>query len=758
MALVYLTIAWLAGILVAERVGGLWWAWLALGGAALIGLGLARKSATWRLACGLTLAFALGAARYSAGVPHFDADDLATYNDSGFVTVEGLIVDAPDPRDTHVNLRVRAEKLALDDAPAFDVSGLALVQAPRVGVYRYGDPLRVIGQIETPPVFEDFSYRDYLARQGVHSTIRYAQVEVIGERRGSPIRRATLDFRTHAAEVIARLLPDPEASLLAGILLGDESGIAPDVRDDFNATGATHIIAISGANLAILAGVLMGVANRLVKPTPAAVVTIVGIFVYSAFVGGDAAVVRAAIMATLGIVAARLRRQTFALASLAFAALAMTAVNPFTLWDAGFLLSFLATLGLVLYTQPLEALLERGLALVLPGQAAARVVGFISEAFIVTVAAQITTTPIIALLFGRLSLVSLPVNFLIVPAQAPLMILGGLAVLVALIAWPVGQLIAWIDWLFLAYTVEVVRLFARLPFASFNVDISPPVVWLVYGLMFGLTAVAAQPEEERKGWWERFRRLLGVKALAAAGLLLSALALVAAISAPDGRLHVWFLDVGDGQAALIQTPSGRHILVDAGGSGRALRSGLGEAMPFWARRLDLVILTRSGESTTGGLADALRRYRAEAIIFDGVRGDSDVERALWAELDAEGVPLVAASAGTQVRVEDGVTLGVLGSQDGPLALMLTYGDTRILLAGSLGEEDQAALIAGEGLLNAAVLQIPTRSAESETGAAFVAAVGPQIAVGSGGAETYNPARDGTIHIISDGRRVWARTR
>jgi beta-lactamase superfamily II metal-dependent hydrolase len=90
--------------------------------------------------------------------------------------------------------------------------------------------------------------------------------------------------------------------------------------------------------------------------------------------------------------------------------------------------------------------------------------------------------------------------------------------------------------------------------------------------------------------------------------------------------------------------------------------------------------------------------------------------------------------------------------------MLTYDETRILLAGSLDEDAQAELLTSGTPLNAAVLQIPTRSAESETGAAFVAAVGPQIAVGSGGAETYNPARDGTIHIISDGRRVWARTR
>jgi beta-lactamase superfamily II metal-dependent hydrolase len=171
-----------------------------------------------------------------------------------------------------------------------------------------------------------------------------------------------------------------------------------------------------------------------------------------------------------------------------------------------------------------------------------------------------------------------------------------------------------------------------------------------------------------------------------------------------------------------------------------------------------VILTRPGEATTGGLAEALRRYRAEVVIFNGVRGDSDTERALWAELDAEGVPLVAAGAGTQVSIEDGVTLSVLGSPGGALALMLSYGDTRILLAGSLGEDDQAVLLAGGELLSADVLQIPASGVESETGAAFVAAAGPQIAIGSGEMGTYNPARDGSIHVISDGRRVWARTR
>jgi competence protein ComEC len=795
MLLLYLVAAWLAGIAVSRSADVPWWLWLVLIPPSVIGILIARpknveeKHFDWRAVFACGIAFSFGAIRLAMATPTFDKGDLATYNDQGFVTIEGVIVDGPDVRDTHVNLRVRAETLTLDEADSFPVKGLVLVQAPLVATYRYGDPVKITGELHTPPEFEGFSYRDYLARQGVHSMMQYTQVEVTGKRRGNPIRAVLLDFRTTAHRTIMRLLPDPQASLLAGILLGIETGISPEVRDAFNAVGATHVIAISGSNLAILGGLIMSLARRVMRERWAAVVTIVGILTYSIFVGADAAVLRAAIMVTLGLVAAQLGRQTWAFTSIAFAALLMTAINPLTVWDVGFQLSFLATLGLVLYVEPLQNWLAKGLSKLLSAENAQQVIAAISDAFVVTVAAQITTTPIMAYYFGRFSALSLPVNFLIIPAQTPLMVLGGLGVIAALIIWPLGQVLAWGSWVFLSFTLWVVRVFARLPFASLEVGQTAAIwIWAIYGIMFGLTYVAYQPEEKRSMWRERLAQAFNVKAVGFAGLLIAILLFAAAWSMPDGKLHITFIDVGDGTATLIRTPSGRDILVDAGGSGRKLSTALGDSLPFWDRQIDLVILTQPSQTHTGGLLPVLERYHVDAVMTNGVRGDSELNAALWAKLGEQGAQEVLAQPGTRINVGDGVLLTVLHTQaiplpDGeegagePVVLMLTYGEARVLLTGDLTSESESALLAGAWPLDATVLQVPARGHQDVSSEAFLDVVNPQISVltvdegnryGLPHSETlsrlealdaplYRLDQSGSVELITDGRELTIRT-
>ncbi|HLV45163.1 MAG TPA: ComEC/Rec2 family competence protein [Aggregatilineales bacterium] len=766
MTLITLAAAWLAGILLARAADFPWWVWPAAALPLIAALVLARKQPGWRLvlACGLVLA--AGGGRYALSVPRFDETTLATYNGQGFATLEGLVVDRPDVRDTYVALRVEVDSVALEEGPPIAVEGLALVQAPRGGAYRYGDRVRVFGKPETPPEDDDFSYRAYLARQGVYSMVRFARVEPTGERGGSPLRGALIGFRERAHETITRLLPDPQASLLSGILLGIESGISDDVREAFNATGATHVIAISGSNLVILAGVLQTLAARIIKrPGWVAAITIAGITGYAVFVGGDAAVTRAAIMTSLALVAVQLGRQTYGLASLGFAAILMTGINPLTLWDVGFQLSFLATLGLVLYVEPLQGWLERALQRIFSKETARRILAATSDAFIVTLAAQITTTPIMAYAFGRFSLASLPVNLLIVPAQTGLMILGGLGVLAALVWWPLGQVLAWGSWLFLSWTIGVVRLFARLPHASLSVEGIPPLaVWAVYGAMFGLTWVALQPPATRQHWLDALRPAFGTKALALAGLGGAALLFSAAGALPDGRLHVTFVDAGDGTATLIEAPGGRQILVGAGGSGRQLRAALGDALPYWDRRLDVLVLPDDTAAYASALPDVLARYR-----FDAVLAGEGVEAAV------PGAAGIGAAPGAAVRGEDGVTLRVVQAPAGPedptpLALLLEYGDVQVLLPGDLTPEAEAALLGAERL-QAAVLHVPGAGREATCSEALLAAVSPRVAVVSSdephaavlarleaaGAAVYRADRHGTVTLTTDGRQVWVST-
>ncbi|MBN1122564.1 MAG: ComEC/Rec2 family competence protein [Anaerolineae bacterium] len=770
MTLVYLACGWLIGIALAKHAAAVWWQWLIMAGVALAALIIARRHETWRTAFACLLLLFLGAARYSAAVPHFDEHDLAAYNDQGFVTIEGMIADAPDRRDTYAMLRVRAEKLIGDEGET-PVEGLVLVEAPVGGSYRYGDPVRVRGELISPPELDTFSYRDYLARQGVYSLMRYAQVEVSGDRQGNPIRAALLDFREQARIEIARLLPDPQASLLAGILLGIETGISADVREAFNATGATHVIAISGSNMVILAGLIQSVCLRLIKkPRVVAAITIAGVLGYAVFVGGDAAVMRAAIMTTLGLVATQLYRQTFGLASLSFSALLMTAINPLVVWDVGFQLSFLATLGLILYVEPLQNWLEKGLLRVFSESTAQQVVALVSDAFVVTVAAQITTTPIMAYTFERFSLVSLPVNFLIIPAQTPLMVLGGIGVLAGLIFQPLGQIFAWGSWVFLTWTLWVVRMFARLPNASLVVEgISPEAVWGIYLIMLAVTVTAQLPDERRQKLREWINQAFSVKVIGGAGAICAVLVWIAAFQVPDGMLNVTTIDAGDAPVVLVETPSGRQVLIDAGGSGRKLSTALGDSLPFWDRRIDLLIVTQTSRSHVEGLPALLERYQFDAVMAPITLEGSSADPYL-APMISEGVPVVMARPGMPVSVGDGVTLMIVDApyeaaaedeSPQPVSVLISYGQMNLLLPGE--GIDEAALIRSPGVSGATILV----TGRSTAGEEFLAAVDPQIVVWASGeavagpestAQVYRPGEEGIVQIRSDGGQVWIRER
>ena len=247
MALVLAGLAWLGGIAASSVLRRPPLLWLTLAGLSLGFAALQRGNPAARRGAVLAAIFFLGGARYQWALPAYDERFVATYNDRGEVALEGVVVDEPDVRDTHINLRIRAESLLLPETEtSLQVTGLVLVRASRYPAYRYGDRLRVVGEVETPPEFEDFSYADYLARQGVYSIIGFPSVTLLAERQANAFLQRVYDFKAEALSTLEVIFPQPHAALLQGILLGVESGIPAELKEAFNSTGTSHIIAISG--------------------------------------------------------------------------------------------------------------------------------------------------------------------------------------------------------------------------------------------------------------------------------------------------------------------------------------------------------------------------------------------------------------------------------------------------------------------------------------------------------------------------------
>ncbi len=788
LPLVWVSLAFLAGIVFASLVSLHIFTWLGLAAAALLLLVLARILAP-RFSPGpspfppllsllhpftflLLLAFLLGAARYQFSVPRFNAFHIAFYNDRDYdLLITGTLTEPPDYRDKYTNLRIQVTEVNTGDRE-LPVKGLLLARVSNNQVFHYGDIVRLRGKLKTPPENEDFSYRDYLAAQHIHSYMTSAEVTVLPGRGGNLISAALYQFKEKALANVYRLFPDPESSLMAGILLGVDTGLTSKLQQAFKDTGTAHIIAISGFNISIIAGLFVTFFSQFLGPRRGAVLAIIGIVFYTILVGGEAAVVRAAIMGSLALFAKQIGRRQMALNTLLAVALLMCLWNPLYLWDVGFQLSFFATLGLILYADPFSQFANRIITRYFPASAAERSAELFSEFVLLTLAAQVTTIPIMAYHFQRISLVSFLANPFILPAQPAVMILGGLAVLLSLVWFPLGQIAAWVTWPFVVYTIRMVELFDRVPHGTvFLGELSIWFVALLYAVLFAVTFGG----DRLRTWFssinrDRMRVPAGVGVVA----LLLALLLVwrAAATVPDQYLHVTVLDVGSADAILIKTPTGKHVLINGGPSVTTLADELGRRLPTFNRRLDWLIVAATDEEEVAALPRIVERYPPEAVLWSGNTQASFSSRVLNEYLAVSDMQVINAEPDQSLELGDGATLRVLASGPRGAVLLVEWENFRALLPVGMSFEALDELRFGESVGPVNVLLLADAGYAASNPPEWISNLNPELVLlsvsaadenGMPDSEVLDSVKDydllrtdqnGWIEITTDGTRMW----
>jgi competence protein ComEC len=550
---------------------------------------------------------------------------------------------------------------------------------------------------------------------------------------------------------------------------------------------------VTESNITIVSALFAAAFGRLLGKRRAYWFAIAGIVLYVLLVGADSAVVRAGVMGGLYVTALHLGRRATAYVSPFASAVFLTAIKPLALWDVGFQLSFAATLGLILFTPGIERLFERGLKRFIPPDRTKEVLRYLNDVLIVTLAAQILTIPLVIYQFGRLSLVAPLTNLLILPVQPPIMVWGGVATLTGLVPFlePLAHAIAWFPWLCLAYTNAVVRWMAGWPFASLQISQANPSRLVFY---YGAIISAAWVLRQRQGYirrcWDRLTArwstavILGVPAVGAL------LAWMAILQLPDGRLHVAFLDVGQGDAIFVTTPQGQQILVDGGPSPTALTAALGRETPFWDCSIDLLVMTHPDADHITGLVEVLDRFQVDGWLDNG-RPDDDVLNAeCQRQLAAGSVSRRIVCAGNRLDLGKGVSLEVLhpppelmsGTESDPnnnsVVLRLVWGEASFLLTGDVEAEAEELLLESGQPLAADVLKVAHHGGGGSSTAGFLAAVRPRYAVISVGADnrfghpkqevldrldaigsvtTLRTDEQGTIEFVTDGQRLWIRT-
>jgi len=385
------------------------------------------------------------------------------------ISFKATISDEPDVRDTSVRYTVKP----------IGFESLVLIMADRFPEFQYGDKIKVSGKLDLPKNFEndngtEFDYISYLAKDKIHFLIYRPQVEKLEGNEGNKIISYLYSLKNISIEKISAVVPEPNASLLGGVIFGTKQSLGEKLLDDFRKVGLIHIIVLSGYNITIIAAGVFFATSFLGKRNLSFILSIIFITLFSVMVGLGATVVRAGIMALIAILARFLGRPADALRFLFIAGFLMVFWNPLILfYDPSFQLSFMATLGLILFSPfVFNFISEHKFAKYIPIKYGLR------EIISATLAVQFFVLPLLIRMAGFVSLISFIVNPLILPlvplAMAFGAITGAIGIFSEILSWPFGIVSYFIS----QVMIVVTEFSASLPFATFQTNSLS--LWLVF--------------------------------------------------------------------------------------------------------------------------------------------------------------------------------------------------------------------------------------------------------------------------------------
>ena len=727
-------LAFSAGVAIVSRcpIVGWWGLWMIAAGATAIVLAVDRRA---RATPPLLLAVAaLGAlAAVPAPPPPDDVSRLAMPRAG---EIQGRIAAAP------VNLGADRRRLVVD---LDHLDGLPRSGRIHLSVRGEGPPLsegqRIGADARLRPVIGfnnpgGFDYAAFLERDGIRIE-GSAPANRVSALDSSTAWHARV--RERALEAIRRALPPVSSALLGGLLLGTRGELPRETLDDFRRSGVYHILAVSGFNVALLASSTFTALLLVRAPRRAAAITAMLVVIGFACVAGpEPSVIRAAIMGVLVLGALVLDREASVVNSLALAGIAILAVRPGDLLDPGFQLSFAATLGIVLAPIPKSV---------------------IAGSMGVSLAAQAAVLPITLAHFNQVSLIGIVANLAVVPLAAVATVLGLFAVTVAAASEPLAAPFFDAIWPVLLLLRAVVRLAAAVPGALVHLPAPGWAAIVCYAASLGLGLFAWRARDVR-------RSTSHVAGFIAVALMLAACGMEAwTILRPgDGRLRVAILDVGQGDAIVIESPDRRAFLVDAGSGGaRRLDAGERVVAPYlWNRgilSLAGLVATHADVDHAGGMAAIRRLFRVDEDLSDAPDGltrrlDGVLMTIHTAESRASGAP-------------------VLSRNDAARVVTLEYVTASFLLASDIGAAAESLYTRRGDALRAVVLKVAHHGSRHSSGEEFLRAVRPAVAVISvgarnayghpdadvlrrltaAGARVYRTDRDGAVILETDGRTL-----
>jgi competence protein ComEC len=654
------------------------------------------------------------------------------------VVIEGTL--KTDPRETTLGWSATAQvrRVEWPEGAATLRSSVWVSGSDDMPRVRRGDLVLLDGVLRVP---NDERFAEALRHKGIPAQLQLQTFTWVGPS-PSAFVRATQGARNVVGQSIERVFPSKEAGLLLGLLLGDDSGLDPGLERDFRAAGLSHLLVVSGGNVAmVLAPVLAAAALLRLSRWPKFAIGFGAVAFFTILTGAEPSVLRAGVMACIALAAVLAGRPRTTASILSAAVLGLLVFDPWLVWSVGFQLSVTATAGMVALASPLAERIGRFLPSPIATAAGA------------TISAQLGVTPILLYHFHEVPLVTLPANLAAFPLVAPSLLLGAVAAGISLAWFPLGKAVAAIAVLPMRWLEFVADQLGKAPVGYLTSEGGPLV------LLGGTAVVAAVIVWIRTGW--KPPRTATAVAVAVLPVFVWASALS---SGPPGGFTVRFLDVGQGDAALLTTPEGATVLVDGGPERDQVAT---ELSALGIKRLDIMVASHPHADHIVGLPSVLARLPVGLLLQPGCEEEEEPSP-LQADLDR-----AIADESVEVRnprAGDTFWLGLLrldvlspdrcwsgtesDANNDAFVIRATYEAHVVLIASEPEEPAQEWLLESGTDLQADVLKVPHHGAATSV-PEFFDAVDAEVAIVSVGENDYGHPTAFTLDaLVGSGAQVW----